>query len=136
MSETNMVKGLFSTPPTKEQAKDTGMAIVLILLLAALARRQNVYITAAIVVHVVNMTAPQIFKPAAVVWFGFSHVLGNIASKVILMLAFFFIVTPIALWRKMLGADSLQLRAFKGGRGSVMYTRNHRFTGKDIEQPY
>jgi hypothetical protein len=126
----------FRGPATKEQAKDTGMAIVLILLLAAIGRRQYGYVTAAVAVHLINMTAPQIFRPAAVVWFGFSHVLGTVASKVILALVFFVVVTPIAIWRRLFGADSLQLRGFKKGSGSVMIQRDHLFTAKDIEQPY
>jgi hypothetical protein len=121
---------------TKEQAKDTGMAIVLIFLLAALARRKFGYVDVAILVHVINMIAPPVFRPAAVAWFGFSHVMGNVVSKVIMMIVFFLVVTPIGVWRRLSGADALQLKPFKAGRGSVMEERNHTFTGKDIEQPY
>jgi hypothetical protein len=130
------IRSIFPERPTKEQAKDTGMAVVLLLLLLALARQQRVYVTAAVGVHLVNMIAPQIFRPAAVVWFGLSHVLGMVASRVILTVVFFVLVTPMGLWRKLRGADSLQLTAFKRDRGSVMHTRNHKFSGKDIEQPY
>ena len=121
---------------TREQARDTGMALVLVCLLIALARKEFGYVTVAIIVHVVNMTAPQLFRPTAVVWFGLSHVMGNVVSKVIMMIVFFVIVTPIGVWRRLSGADALQLKPFKAGRGSVMEVRNHTFTGKDIEQPY
>ena len=131
-----IMKHVFHANATKEQAKDTGMAAVLILLLFAAAKHRGVYLTAAIGVHLVNMIAPQVFRPAAVVWFGLSHVMGNVVSKVILALVFYVVVTPIALWRRLNHADSLQLKAFKKGRGSVMQTRNHKFSGKDIEQPY
>jgi len=128
----NVVRG----EATNAQARDTGMAMVLILLLFAFFQGRNGYVLAAIGVHVLNMTAPQAFRPAAVVWFGMSHLLGTVASKILLAVVFFVIVTPVGLVRRLLGADSLQLQTFKAGRSSVMNVRNHTFTGKDIEQPY
>ena len=62
---------------TKEQSKDTGMALVLLLLLGAYLLGRRGFVVGAIVVHVVNMTAPQVFRPAAAIWFGVSHVLGH-----------------------------------------------------------
>lgn len=112
------------------------MAVVLILLLVALRRHQNGYVVAAAVAQLVNMTAPAIFRPAAVVWFGLSDVLGSVASRVILAAVFYIVVTPIGLLRRMLGADTLQLRAFGAGHGTVMRERNHTFVGKDIENVY
>ena len=121
---------------TVDQAKDTGMALVLIFLIAATARRRFGYVGIAIVLHVINMTAPKVFRWAAVVWLGLSHLLGAVMSKLLMVLVFFVVVTPIAIWRRLSGADALQLKAFKAGRQSVMETRDHTFTGKDIEQPY
>jgi len=121
---------------TSAQAKDTGMAMVLVLLLLWFFRRVDGYVVAAMVVHVVNMVAPKVFSPVAVVWFAVSHLLGTIASRVILTLIFFGVVTPIGLWRRMIGADSLKLKAFKAGKGSVMKERNHTFIGQDLKQPY
>ena len=51
-------------------------------------------------------------------------------------IVFFLVVTPIGVWRRMIGADALQLKRFKTGSSSVMEQRNHRFTGKDLEKPY
>jgi hypothetical protein len=121
---------------TKDQSKDTGMALVLILLIAWAYTRRDGIILAAMAVHVVNMTAPKVFGPAAVVWFGLSHAMGIVVSKVILTVVFFAVVTPVAVCRRLMGFDALQLKVFKAGRGSVMYERNHTYTGKDIEQPY
>jgi hypothetical protein len=121
---------------TRDQAKDTGMAMVLILFIIWFFRRRDGYILAALVMQVVTMAAPQVFRPLAVVWFGFSHLLGAVVSRVLLSVVFFVIVTPVGMWRRLTGADSLQLKAFGGGRGSVMKERNHTFVGKDLEQPY
>ena len=121
---------------TREQAKDTGMAIVLVFLLVWVFRRQDAYIAVAISAHLMAMVAPQVFRPVAVIWFGLSHVIGTVVSRVLLAAIFFAVVTPIGLWRRMIGGDSLKLRAFKSGSGSVMKERNHTFVGKDLEQPY
>jgi hypothetical protein len=127
----------FLPAATKEQSKDTGMALVLICLLLLLTRKQEVYLYAALALHVVNMTAPQLFRPAAVVWFALSHLLGTVTSRILLTAVFFVIVTPLGWFRRVvMRADTLQLRGFKQSRDSVMHTRNHTFTGKDIEHPF
>lgn len=127
---------IFPSAMTRDQCKDTGMALVLVLLLLFLWRRNTSFVGGAIAVHLVNMTAPQLFRPAAIVWFGLSHVMGTIVSKVLLAAIFFVVVTPVALVRQMIGADPMQLRGFKKSKQSVMQVRNHTFTAKDIEHPY
>jgi saxitoxin biosynthesis operon SxtJ-like protein len=122
---------------TKDQCRDTGMAMVLLLLLLAVSpKRHHGYLIAAIAVHVVNMVLPQIFRPIAVVWLGFSNLLGEIVPKILLSLVFFLVVTPIGILRRLIGKDALKLRVFKGGQDSVMLERNHTFVGQDLERPY
>ena len=126
----------FKRPITKEQSKDTGMAMVLLLLLFSGAFKRETLVTIAIVALIVDMTFPQLYRPVAVVWLGLTHLLGTIISKILLTLVFFGVVTPIGLARNLLGKDSLKLRGFKCGEDSVMISRNHTFTGQDIEKPY
>ena len=131
-----IVAEFFKRPITKEQSKDTGMAMVLLLLLSSAAFKREALVTVAMVVLLIDMTFPQLYRPVAVLWLGFSHLLGTVVSKILLTLVFFGVVTPIGLARKLLGIDSLKLRDFKSGEISVMVVRNHIFTGKDIEKPY
>jgi hypothetical protein len=126
----------FKKKITKDQSRDTGMAMVLLLLLLFVGRKREGWLIAAMVLHVLNMIVPQIYRPIAVVWLGFSDLLGAIVPKILLAVVFFVVVTPIALLRKLAGKDSLKLRAFKVGDGSVMLERNHKFSGKDMESPY
>lgn len=129
-------KSVLRTDITKEQSKDAGMAFVFILLLLRLALKRDGFLYAALGLHVLNMIAPQVYRPAAVVWFTLSYLLGTVVSKVVLSILFFALVTPLGLLRRVFGKDSLQLKDFKAGGGSVMQDRNHTFTGEDIEQPY
>jgi uncharacterized membrane protein len=126
----------FKQKMTKDQSRDSGMAMVLLLLLFYLKTRRDGLLYAAAVLHVVNMIVPRIFAPIAVLWLGLSHVLGTVMSKVLLSVLYFGLVTPIGALRRLLGKDSLQLRAFKATEESAMTVRNHLFVGHDIEKPY
>jgi polyferredoxin len=121
---------------TKGQSRDTGMAIVLLLLLAYIRTRRDGLLLAAIALHVVNMIVPRIYAPIAVFWLRFSHLLGAVMSKILLSILFFGLVTPIGVLRRLFQKDSLKLRAFKAGEESVMLVRNHKFVRSDIEKPY
>jgi hypothetical protein len=123
-----------STP--RDRSRDTGLALVLVLLIAHLASGRDVLVTAALVVLVAAMTVPLLFRPLSVVWFGFSHLLGTVTSKVLLAAVFYLIVTPMGVLRRLLGHDSLRLRAFRQGTGSVMHERRHVYVAGDLEKPY
>jgi len=121
---------------SKKQASDTGMAAVLILLLIGLFTHNNLYYKIAIPVLVVNMTFPMFYYLFAIIWLGFSQLLGTIVSKIILTIIYFIMVIPIGVFRRLLGKDSLKLSEFKKGTKSVMQTRDYNFLSEDIEKPY
>lgn len=118
------------------QARDTGLAMVLILLIIEYVRRPDWLIIAAMAVLVLTMTIPAVFKPLAKVWFGFSHFLGTYVSKIVLAIVYFLIVTPMGLVRKAMGADPMKFKAWKKGSDSVLLDRDHLYTREDIEKPY
>ena len=121
---------------TKDQCRDTGMAMVLLLLILSITLKRNDLALDALVLQVIAMTVPRIFAPIAVVWLGLSHLLGAVMSRIVLTVIFFLVVTPIGLARRLLGKDSLRVRAFKAGDDSVMLTRNHISSAADLERPY
>jgi hypothetical protein len=121
---------------TKDQSRDTGMAMVLLLLIVFASRKREGYLIAAMVLHVVNMIFPQVYRPIAVLWLGFSDLLGAVVSRILLSIVFFLIVVPFGIVRRLSGKDSLKLRAFKANKDSSMVERNHTFTVKDLERPY
>jgi hypothetical protein len=127
---------IFKRKITKDESRDAGMALVLLLLFVFLARKREGWLIAAMAVHVLNMTAPQIYRPFAVLWLGLSDAMGAVVSKILLSIVFLLIVTPIGMLRRLFGKDSLKLRAFKTGEGSVMTERNHTFVAADLERPY
>jgi hypothetical protein len=126
----------FTWKITKDQSRDTGMAMVLVFLIVYVFLKQETFVFGAMALHVLNMIVPQVYRPIAVIWLGLSHLLGTIISKILLSIVFFTVVTPIGVLRRILGKDSLQLRAYRASEESVMLKRNHTFIDKDIEKPY
>jgi hypothetical protein len=132
----NTKPSFFSTSIGKEQSKDTGLAMILILLLIGINSGNLIYFKLSVGVLLVVMTVPGIFRPLAVIWFGISHLLGTVMSQILLSLVFILFVVPVAFLRKLAGKDSLRLKEFKKGNGSVLVVRNHRFQPGDFEKPY
>jgi hypothetical protein len=124
------------TTVTRDQARDTGMAMVLLMLLGQVTLARGGFLIAAILLHLVNMIAPQVFRPVAIVWLGLSHLIGLVMSRILLSLVYALVVMPVGLLRRVAGKDSMQLRAFKTSADSVMVARNHRFVAGDLEKPY
>jgi hypothetical protein len=129
-----IISRLLSSTP--EQAKDTGLAMVLICLLLGYFGKFPKFLGVSIVLLLLTMAVPKVFKPLAGLWFGLSHVMGQIVSKIVLTLIFFLVVTPVGLIRRLIGADSLQLKKWKTGRASVFVERQGAIQDKDLLNPY
>jgi hypothetical protein len=137
---TEKLKGASPVPrwltSTSEQAKDTWMAMVLICLLLGYWGKFPKFLPVSLVLLILTMTWPKAFTPLAGLWFGLSHLLSSVVSRVILTVVFFLIVTPIGVIRRWTGADALQLKKWKQGKGSVFVVREGAVQGKDMANPY
>lgn len=120
----------------KNQAKDAGLALILITLLIESWTNYPYLKLVAIGLLVITMICPAVFGPFARLWFGLSHFLGTFVSKIFLTVTFFSVVTPIGLLRRVGGADSMRRKAWKNGNDSAFINRDHKFTAKDLERPY
>ena len=130
------IKEFIPASITTNQAKDTGMAMVLICLLIAFFGGKQFFYGLAIMLLLINMIWPNVFKPVAKIWLGFSHVLGSVMSRIILSIIFLVLVLPLGFVRRLIGKDSLQLKKWKKDHVSVFKTREHEFTSEDIKYPY
>jgi hypothetical protein len=133
---TKKSSGFLPKTVTRDQAKDTGMAMTLICLLIGYFGHKDYFVGIAIVLLLGAMTWPPLFKPVGRLWFGLSFLMGIVLSKVLLSILFFAIVTPIGLIRRVTGADPLQLKKWKKDRTSVFRVRNHIFSSADLDKPY
>lgn len=130
------LKSIINVEINVERARDTGMALVLILLLLELFIGSGIYFKIAIPVLILNMIIPQIFYPIAYIWFGLAQMLGTIVSKILLFVVFSVIVMPIALLRRLFSKDTLLIKKWNTNSNSVFKTRDHSFSSSDIEKPY
>ncbi len=126
----------YSGKISKKQISDSGMAFVLIFLLIGFFTENLLYYKIAIPILIINMAFPILFYWPAIIWLGFSKVLGTIVSAILLSLIFFTLVTPIGLIRNLIGKDNLKLKKFKKTSGSFWVSRNYEFGSKDLIHPF
>lgn len=129
-------KGFFWENISRNQAKDGGMAVVLILLILGMVLKQKNFYTYAMAALIVNMIMPGIYKPFTKAWLMLANFLGTIMSKVLLTVVYIVLVLPVGLLIRLLGKDSLKLKQFKKDISSVFKERNYQFRSSDIENPY
>lgn len=129
-----IISRLLSSTP--EQDKDTGMAMVLICLLLGYLGKFPKFLGVSIILMLLTMAWPKAFKPLAGLWFGLSHLVGQVISKLVLTLVFFLVVTPVGLIRRWTGADSLQRKKWKQGTDSVFVKRQGVIPDKNLLDPY
>jgi len=130
------LKHCFPKQITKDQSRDTGMAMALLALLLGFLTDARWFFPLATVLLVVTMAVPSVYRPIAFVWLGLSHFLGTIVSRILLTAVFFVVVMPVGLLRRAMGMDSLQLKKFGRGKESVMRVRDHVYVPSDIDKPY
>jgi len=118
------------------KARDTGLALVLALLILLYFTRRTILLLPAIGVLLLVMTIPAVFTPVARLWFGLSHIMGTIASTLILSALYFILVAPIGMIRRIFGADTMKTAEWKSGDESILIVRDHTYTKADMEKPY
>jgi len=112
-----------------------GMLVTLVLLVISFWMKNNLYVYA-IVTLLVAMLVPVLYTPFAWCWFRLARLLEQVASKLILFLIFFIIITPVGIIRRFTGKDTLQLKRFRKDRQSVFEEKSHQYTQHDLEKQF
>jgi hypothetical protein len=120
----------------RKEAAETGMALALICLIAALWTDNQAWTKAGLGILLLDMVWARAFTWPARLWLGLSHLMGTVMSKVVLSLVFFLVVTPIGLVRRVAGKDPMRIKAWKQGTGSVFVDRGEVCTPEEIEHPF
>jgi len=121
---------------SKEQSKDTGIIIALIVLLSGTFLKSFLLVKASIVIIFLSFLIPALFYFPSIVWFGFSRIIGSVVSKIVLTIIFIAAVVPVGLVRKAMKKDSMMIGSFKKGSGSAWAVREHKYSESDILKPY
>jgi Saxitoxin biosynthesis operon protein SxtJ len=115
---------------------DSGLALVLILILSGLIWKHNLTIKIAVFCVLIIMIKPSLIYPFTFIWLNISDLLGKIMSRAILTVVFIFVLVPVGFVRKISGKDNLKLNQFKKSDKSVFINRDHTFTSEDMMNPY
>jgi len=83
----------------------------------------------------VSIFGPSLLRFVHRPWMILAHLLGSIASKIILTLAFFLVVTPIGLLQRLFGKQPLDLR-FKDNEPSYWRARSGNPAAADYEKQF
>jgi uncharacterized membrane protein len=121
---------------SKKEHTDSGLALLLLTLIVSHWFNQQLFMRLAIAEVLILLVVPLLIFPFTFLWLNISDLLGKVMSKLILFIVFFLFVLPVALIRRALGKDSLNLRKFKQDTGSVFVDRNHTCTKTDLLTPY
>ena len=120
---------------TTEQCRETALVGVLALLMIAYYLDRPRFMVPAMIVLVLAMLVPELFRPLAIVWWGLARIVAGFGSAVLLTIIFAILVTPVGLIRRLFGADSMRFRSWKQ-QGSVFVERDTEFSAEDLEAPY
>ena len=122
--------------PTREHCKDTGIILGIFFLYFSIKSANNYLFLATFLILVFVIIFPKIFKYLAILWFGFSHLLGTVMTKILLTVIFYLIVAPVSIIRKLMKKDGMNLKGFKNSDKSVWIDRDHKITKKDLFKPF
>ncbi len=89
------------------------------------------FLYAAAIIGVASLAIPIAGDGIIWLWFKIAEVLGWINSRILLSLIFYIFLFPIALLARAATKSKMHLKRVKDN--SVYDTRNHKYTGKDLE---
>ena len=122
--------------PTREQCKDTGIILGIFFLYFSIRNANNTLFLVTFLILVLVIIFPMIFKYLAILWFGFSHLLGTVMTKILLTIIFYLVVAPVSMIRKLMKKDGMNLKGFKSSTKSVWIDRDQEITKKDLFKPF
>ena len=119
-----------------EQSKDTGLALVLICLLLYTQLHEKLLLAAAIVLLIVTMAKPNVFRWLAPIWLGFGKRLGHLMSTILLSIVFFVVISPMGILTRLTKRDPLKAKEFKRSQESAFVKRDHTYRPQDLENSF
>lgn len=126
----------FDARPDTGRCRDAGMAFTLIALLFAWLGDVSGAVPAAVLILLINMIQPRVYRYPAALWYWLADVLGGVVSTVLLSAVFFLILTPMGLLRRAMGRDPMRLREWRRGDGTVFAERDRKVDAGDLEQMF
>jgi uncharacterized membrane protein len=121
---------------TREQSKDTGIVSALLLLFLGTAGESFFLIKLSILIIFISFLMPGVFHYPAMLWFGFSGIIGSVVSRIVLAVIFVLLVIPVGLIRKVMKKNSMMIGDFRKSPASSWTLREHKYSESDTLKPY
>jgi hypothetical protein len=119
-------------PLSKAQCIEFGTLLNLVIVALTLFKPDLQLLRVAILTGVLTLVMPKALYPIAYVWFAFAKVMSSIGPLILLSIVFILLVTPMGLFRRLLGKGMMRQHQFKKGRDSVMHSRDHLYKPDDF----
>lgn len=119
--------------PDRSKAYENVLALVFGLLLLAYFHNP-LWLPIAIGLVLATLISPWLARAVAWLWLKLALSIGFVVSRILLGIVFFLILTPMALFQRLLKKNPLQLEP--PATGSAFIERPHQFTGSDLERPW
>jgi hypothetical protein len=123
-------------PLNTVQIFGSGLALILLVLLAYLFFHTQAILYIAISLVILLMVWPYPFRYFGYFWFALGEALGFVVSKIILSIVFIILVIPIGLLKRKSIRNNMNLYVFKKADASVFKNRDYLFSEKDFEKPF
>lgn len=119
-------------PDKNNKAKSLETLLVLTgaLIILFWVSHKKIYLLVALILILIGVTSSFLTGKISWAWLKFSEVIGTVMSKIILSIAFFIFLVPIAFLYQLTKRDSLSL---KRKNQSYFTDRNKQYLPKDIE---
>ncbi len=125
-----------SISSTQKDLRNFGLTVGIALFIISLIWQQipeAIYLAmAGGILLIIGLTVPIVLKPLQKVWMGLSIVLGFIVSRIILLVLFYLVFTPIGFIGRIMGKDFLPVRFQENHQNS--YWENRSSQKKRAEQ--
>ena len=78
-----------------------------------------IFLLSGVLLLAVTFPVPKVLHPLNRAWFLLGEILGRVVSPVVLLVIFFFLLTPVGVLTRLFGRDELRLRKREGGSSWV-----------------
>ena len=120
---------------SRKKSLEACLAIATGLLVIYYFWRLETLLIVALVVAIVGLLLPAVARIIAFGWFKLAEGLGRINGTILLSIVFYFLLTPLALLRRMLKQDPLGLKKDEK-QESYFIEREHEYQSEDLLHPW
>lgn len=119
--------------PQQLQELETIAVLAAFLLVLNLLLHLKALVVAALALLLIGLFVRPVASVISRLWLRFAELLGDFNSKIVLSLAFFLFLTPLALLFRLFTKNPLQLKKDRDAE-SLFLERNHSYTKSDFEK--